>query len=337
MKRGGVPVSMTELQSIKKANLRSVFEVIAENQPVSRSTAAEKTDLSLMTVGKIADTLLMHGAVKQSKESKKRAGRRAGFLKVNEEKYFILLDLSTRPALLSLYDLRLNQKEEHIFSFDEAQPSLIQSRFGDLLLERGPENCCGVGISLPSSSLQSGIRTSFESELKEAFPDIPVFSDSPVHSAALAFAKKADKHNNKNILCIITVENKTSGVYVVNGSVHCGKNGSFGAIGDMRDSNGTTLNERLSSAQTPEDYIQRFSTDAANILRLLSPDTLVLATDKFSPNLKESFAEDLVQKQSIEPSALPEILEFPFTHDRARDGLAYRLRGIWLDSLSANE
>ena len=86
------------LSTIKKESVDHIFRVIAENEQVSRAAIAQATSLSLMTVGKVVDALLEHDVIVQTKESKNAAGRKAGLVRLNAEKFCVILDL-TRLAL----------------------------------------------------------------------------------------------------------------------------------------------------------------------------------------------------------------------------------------------
>lgn len=98
----------TSQSNIRRENIEAVFSEIIDRNGVSRSEIAEKTGLSLMTVGKVADLLCECGAVVQSKPATGKSGRRAGFLSVSENIISLVCDISTDPMTASIVNLRLD-------------------------------------------------------------------------------------------------------------------------------------------------------------------------------------------------------------------------------------
>ena len=98
------------LKSIKCESIKSIFSSIADAE------ISAKTDLSLVTVGKVADALLDMNIVCQVKEVKPQAGRRAGLLGVNPDKFAVILDITSYDFRVSVLDLRLHLVEKYIFN-----------------------------------------------------------------------------------------------------------------------------------------------------------------------------------------------------------------------------
>jgi predicted ArsR family transcriptional regulator len=97
----------TNQSNIRRENIESVFEAIAQKDGISRSEIAEKTGLSLMTVGKVADLLIMNGAARQQKPATGKSGRRAGFLTIANDMISMVCDISSDPMTATLVDLKM--------------------------------------------------------------------------------------------------------------------------------------------------------------------------------------------------------------------------------------
>ena len=104
------------LKSIKCESIKSIFASIADADKISRAEISAKTDLSLVTVGKVADALLDMNIVCQVKEIKPQAGRRAGLLGVNPDKFAVILDITSYDFRVSVLDLRLHQIEKYVYN-----------------------------------------------------------------------------------------------------------------------------------------------------------------------------------------------------------------------------
>ncbi len=96
----------TSQRNIRRENIEAVFREIAAHDSVSRSEIAEKTGLSLMTVGKVADLLCECGAAVQSKPATGRSGRRAGFLSISSSIISLVCDISSDPMTAYIVDLK---------------------------------------------------------------------------------------------------------------------------------------------------------------------------------------------------------------------------------------
>ena len=110
------------LSSIKKESVRAIFHAITGKDQISRAEIAELTGLSLMTVGKVVDALLERHVIIQSKEIKNMAGRRAGLVSLNTDKFFMIIDLTDveDPKVGMEVVLLGSQGEEHISAIEIA-------------------------------------------------------------------------------------------------------------------------------------------------------------------------------------------------------------------------
>ncbi|MCR4906965.1 MAG: winged helix-turn-helix transcriptional regulator, partial [Clostridiales bacterium] len=103
------------LKSIKYESIKAIINSISETDRISRAEISEKTDLSLVTVGKIADALLERNVVTQIKEIRSQAGRRAGLLSVNPERFALILDFTRYQFRCAILNLRLDTLDKFTF------------------------------------------------------------------------------------------------------------------------------------------------------------------------------------------------------------------------------
>ena len=99
------------LKSIKYESIKAIINAISEADRISRAEISEKTDLSLVTVGKIADALLERNVVTQVKEVRSQAGRRAGLLSINPERFALILDFTRYQFRCAILNLRPTKYE----------------------------------------------------------------------------------------------------------------------------------------------------------------------------------------------------------------------------------
>ncbi len=108
----------TSQSNIRRENIEAVFSQIIQKDAVSRGEIAEKTGLSLMTVGKVADLLTDCGAVVQAKPATGKSGRRAGFLSISERIISLVCDISIDPMTASIVNLRLDSLGKTSYDYD---------------------------------------------------------------------------------------------------------------------------------------------------------------------------------------------------------------------------
>ena len=76
---------MLKLSDIKKDNTRKVLDAIARKKYISKLEISEITGLSLMTVGKIVNSLGACGIITRSKNTSQKAGRHAELLRIRHD------------------------------------------------------------------------------------------------------------------------------------------------------------------------------------------------------------------------------------------------------------
>ena len=228
------------LKSIKYESIKAIFNSIADTEKISRAEISEITDLSLVTVGKIADALLDLNIVTQVKEIKPQAGRRAGIIRINEQKFSAIFDLTTYEFRIAIMNLRLDlvelvriplkPKKSYIDNlrdlFNEAI-TLINRKY-DLA------DCFGVGIALPGTYNPDTdtVNTTRIPELNDIhisaltsqyFDGLPLTIDSQINAAARSNITHVEDYRNKNLLYWYVEASYVCGAYMVNGELILGR------------------------------------------------------------------------------------------------------------------
>lgn len=108
--------------SIKNENTRAIFyEIVsARKNAISRAEIAKKTELSLMTVGKVADSLIARGVVSQAKPATGNAGRRAGLLTVSDSLFMLIADVSGEIFRASVFTLTLDEIDSLTYAYNDS-------------------------------------------------------------------------------------------------------------------------------------------------------------------------------------------------------------------------
>ena len=142
------------LKNIKFTSIKAILSCIASSKNISRAQISEKTNLSVVTVGKIVDALIDLNIVRQTKAPRPASGRRAGVLNINKQKYVIIFDLTEYNFKATALDLTLNRidsfdfKYDNLTTFTENLTSFIRKSKAVFYKKFTEENCIGIGCSV---------------------------------------------------------------------------------------------------------------------------------------------------------------------------------------------
>lgn len=146
------------LSLIKRDHVRVVLEAIARKKHITKQEIAALTGLSLVTVGKITDTLGEAGIIVHGKNVQQKVGRRAEVLRVRQDWAIPVYDLSgtTFRFYITSLDGKIIDKAEFPRSADAQYVSADFVRFLKLtlgLLRRNYRNhkLPGVGVAIPGA------------------------------------------------------------------------------------------------------------------------------------------------------------------------------------------
>ncbi len=340
------------LKSIKYESIKAIFTSIADTEKISRASISDLTDLSLVTVGKIADALLDMNIISQVKEIRPQAGRRAGLLSVNEDKFTVIFDLTARDFRYSVLNLRLCQIERAIhtynpeLSYEENLNEFLTAISVQLKQKYDFANCYGIGISVPGAyyAPSDSIRTHRIPELRticlrqtisEYFPNQTILIDSHINASAKSNVRRVNDYLEKNVIYYYAGSSYVIGVYIVNGQLILGRGNHACDFGFMVDSTGTTLEERLTQCTCWEDYAVLLSRSIYNMIRAFNPHEIIIECDIQFPceDVVPFIRADLTKRYGMTEEELPDMSRARCKFRNSHRGLAIALREMWLESL----
>lgn len=340
------------LKSIKYESIKAIFTSIADAEKISRAAISEMTDLSLVTVGKIADALLDMNVISQVKEIRPQAGRRAGLLSVNEDKFTVIFDLTSRDFRYSILNLRLCLVERSTYtyntelSYDENLNEFLTATAVNLKQKYDFENCYGIGVSVPGAynSQTNTICTRRIPELHDIglrnliarhFPSETVLIDSHINASAKSNVRRVEDYHAKNVIYYYVGPRFVCGVYIVNGQLILGRDHHACDFGYMVDIAGMTLEERLSRCANWEEYTGVLSRSLHNITRAFNPHEIIIECDIQFPcdDIIPFIREDMIKNFGMTEEELPAMSRARCKFRNSHRGLAIGLRELWLESL----
>lgn len=344
------------LRSIKYESIKAIFTSIADSEKISRAEISEKTGLSLVTIGKIADALLDLDIISQVKEVRPQAGRRAGMLSVNENKFALILDFTSYEFRYAVLDLRLSMTEKSQYqyrnelTFEENLGCFLAETKAAIDTKLSLENCFGIGIAVSgpynsdsdrviSSRVPELCTISLERTVAKHFPDMIIRIDSQVNAAAKSNITHVDNYKEKNIVYWYIGNSYVCGAYLVGGNLILGKDKHACQFGAMRFSDGETLEGKLEKCDDIEAYADTLSSAVGTVIRILSPHLLIIEYDaKFvCSDIIPLIKTNLIEKYGILHENMPDMIRACCKYRNSHRGLTMDLRDLWLDRLVFDE
>ncbi len=343
----------TNLKTIKWESVKSIFNAITGENQISRAEISQITGLSLVTVGKVADALLAVDMITQEKQIKGTAGRRAGLLTINKEKYVLIIDLSSRTLRFSVLDLRLEllEKTRRVYdencSYEENLQSFLAETARYMAENYKLEDCFGLGVSLPgrydhgadrvlTGRIPEIIDLPVRQIITAFFPGLPIFLEASENVAALSNITSIPQHMDKNILYWFLGEEITTGSLLVNGSFLQGTREPPCDFGHLVMPDGSLFSTALRSCHTPDEIAHVVSYPLHCIIQILSPDIVILECEQLCHDRDQVVPlvrQILLEKFPYTEERLPEMI---ITYRKCRHshrGLAMRLREMWVDRI----
>ena len=341
------------LKSIKYESIKAIINAISEADRISRAEISEKTDLSLVTVGKIADALLERNVVTQIKEVRSQAGRRAGLLSINPERFALILDFTRYQFRCAILNLRLETLEKFNFeyrsssTFEENVQAFLAETIANVRRSYNLElNCIGVGVAVPGPYDASADRvlTSRVPELadlplgeivRRAFRRLPVVIDSHINAAARSNIRHVEEFEEKNIVYWYVSDHYVCGVYVVNGNLILGKNGHACDLGSVRQLTGCTVEKKIAECKDQDEVSNILALSLYNLIQALHPHAIILDfcfpfdCDGIIPRLNDA----LQMQYGMKTEDIPELRRAWCKSHNSHRGLTMSLRELWLNAI----
>lgn len=342
-------MSDTILKNIKYENTKAILTAITLSKSTTRAEISEKTGLSLVTVGKIAESLIESGIISQVLEPKPHAGRRAGSLSVNEDIFLVMVDVCSYKFIVTLYNLRMEQISMQRYyyqtdiSFAENVDNILGQILEHLLTNYEIANCLAIGVSVVGAYNKSKdvaenthypetSSVNIRAKFSEYFPNTDIIVNSATNAAAEYNATKVLGYKEKGIIYWYLSHEFILGAYILNGNILSGRDGKASDFGAMLRFDGLTLEDKVKMSKNAEACADEIAFALYNTIKLMNPHTVILEVDDIHPT--DDFIvlvrDLLTKKYRLKENEIPDIISSLKKGNSAHQGLAMEIRHNWL-------
>jgi len=242
---GGVRTQGVSSEVIRDINRRLLLNLIRTRHPISRADLARLSGLQRSTVSLIVEQLIDERWVLEGPTGRPPRGRRPTFLRLNDERVIIAVDLRPAQTTVALADAngKFISQEILITSADPqvAMDALVQSIQRIVALSRN-KKIEGVGISLPGRYDHGVDRLVFAPNLKWRDVDIrtPIVQatglevelENAANACVLAAVWFDRMEECRNLVVVTVSEGIGTGVWA-NGQLVRGLKGMAGEFGHV--------------------------------------------------------------------------------------------------------
>lgn len=339
------------LSLIKRDHVRVVLEAIARKKHITKQEIAALTGLSLVTVGKITDTLGEAGIIVHGKNVQQKVGRRAEVLRVRQDWAIPVYDLSgtTFRFYITSLDGKIIDKAEFPRSADAQYVSADFVRFLKLtlgLLRRNYRNhkLPGVGVAIPGAydAENDRIISTMMPEMgdlkllrnfRKIFKDADIVIDNASRLCAAGLIEALPDYKQRTITCISfgdSIECTTCD----RGEYPRGAHNLAGRLGDLPYVSGVTytnfMHDALSTSVILEPALESIRTAAI----AYDPEEIYICSNRFSFSPDEVLRMQNRLAASVGIGAYPPKLHAVYNPEmEAMSGIISRVIGNWLDSM----
>jgi hypothetical protein len=339
------------LSLIKRDHVRVVLEAIARKKHITKQEIAALTGLSLVTVGKITDTLGEAGIIVHGKNVQQKVGRRAEVLRVRQDWAIPVYDLSgtTFRFYITSLDGKIIDKAEFPRSADAQYVSADFVRFLKLtlgLLRRNYRNhkLPGVGVAIPGAydAENDRIISTMMPEMgdlkllrnfRKIFKDADIVIDNASRLCAAGLIEALPDYKQRTITCISfgdSIECTTCD----RGEYPRGAHNLAGRLGDLPYVSGVTytnfMHDALSTSVILEPALEIIRTAAI----AYDPEEIYICSNRFSFSPDEVLRMQNRLATSVGIGAYPPKLHAVYNPEmEAMSGIISRVIGNWLDSM----
>ena len=339
------------LSLIKRDHVRVVLEAIARKKHITKQEIAALTGLSLVTVGKITDTLGEADIIVHGKNVQQKVGRRAEVLRVRQDWAIPVYDLSgtTFRFYITSLDGKIIDKAEFPRSADAQYVSADFVRFLKLtlgLLRRNYRNhkLPGVGVAIPGAydAENDRIISTMMPEMgdlkllrnfRKIFKDADIVIDNASRLCAAGLIEALPDYKQRTITCISfgdSIECTTCD----RGEYPRGAHNLAGRLGDLPYVSGVTytnfMHDALSTSVILEPALEIIRTAAI----AYDPEEIYICSNRFSFSPDEVLRMQNRLAASVGIGAYPPKLHAVYNPEmEAMSGIISRVIGNWLDSM----
>jgi predicted NBD/HSP70 family sugar kinase len=229
-----------------------VLDLIRRGRATTRGDVLAATGLSRMTISQRLDALLTAGMIVEGQTSEATGGRRRRSLGFNTaQSHVLVVTIDTTHIRIAVTDLGgAIVIEDSIDASVSAGPSVVLDRVVSAIaavLDKqglGPDDLCGLGLSLPGPVDPVSGRPSqppmlpgwdaypVAEHLLPAVPGVPVLTANDADAAAMG--EYAAGYSHVKSLCLVKVSTGIGTGIVIGGRSYSGVDGGAGDIGHVR-------------------------------------------------------------------------------------------------------
>ncbi len=232
-------------EDVRDINRRIVLNLIRTRQPISRADLARVSGMQRSTISLIVEALVEEHWVLEGPTGRLPRGRRPTFLRLNEDRVIIGVDIRPTLTTVALADVngRFTSQEALATPADsKAAIEWLIERIQHIIRSNRGKKIEGIGISLPGRFSQSADRLVFAPNLK--WPDtdlrgpiskatgLEVELENAANACVLAAVWFDHLESIQNLVVVTVSEGIGTGVFV-NGQLARGFNGMAGEFGHV--------------------------------------------------------------------------------------------------------
>jgi predicted NBD/HSP70 family sugar kinase len=237
-------IQVASSEIVRDINKRVVLNLLRERQPISRADLARASGLQRSTISLIVEELIEEQWIIEGPTARLPRGRRPTFLRLNEERAIIGVDVRPTQMTVALSDVNGAFTSREVIPTPAHAEAGIAALTGSILRLKntcGNRKIEGVGVSLPGRLHRDSSRLAFAPNLKWDGVDIrkplehATGLDVQLENAANACVLAAvwfDHTRCRNLVVVTVSEGIGTGV-LVNGQLAKGFSGLAGEFGHI--------------------------------------------------------------------------------------------------------
>lgn len=229
---------------VRDINRRVVLNLIRTKQPISRADLARVSGLQRSTISLIVESLIEEHWVLEGATGRLPRGRRPTFLRLNDDRVIIGVDIRPVQTTVALADVNGKFSSQEVMatpSDPKAAIAGLVARIERLLRSCGDKKVEGIGISLPGRVEKASEKLVFAPNLKwtefdirgpiEKATGLEVELENAANACVLA-AVWFDHVQSRNLVVVTVSEGIGTGI-LVNGQLARGMSGMAGEFGHV--------------------------------------------------------------------------------------------------------
>jgi len=288
------------VSDIRQINKLNVLACLLEQERMTISQLAKRCGATVVTMGKIVQSLVDDGIVLAHTNDTGSVGRHGLIYEINLEiGVFACIDVTFRDKLFArIYDIKRNclgtYERSVVGGGYFAQFNALVS---DIMRDLSGKTVLGVGVSTAGEYNKTRDRAAsmlfdwyhdvgYSGVLRKHFSTHNILIEQDISFAALAESKRLSMQPNQSMYYLY-VGDGISGVFIKNGKIHEGVDGLARNPGKMLVTWGNrlvrveeTLTKDWQREERFEDRMRPLFTVISNVLWLLNPDYFIFAANE---------------------------------------------------------